>query len=173
MLIKVKWVGAPLGIWGLDVATSQKIMDGEGSIPLFIWCKQAMIYLFWVQNSTVDCNSLKFWLCFKVDTCNKLISYEMTTFVQGETSRNSSTERGEGEEALRRGSSLRYSCGGAHRGPLGGPMRRASSREKAEQSLHQGWGEIGSSTLDGSKGKIQVKLSPERLNLTLIRIQDN
>ena len=155
MLIKVKWVGAPLGIWGLDVATSQKIMDGEGSIPLFIWCKQAMIYLFWVQNSTVDCNSLKFWLCFKVDTCNKLISYEMTTFVQGETSRNSSTERGEGEEALRRGSSLRYSCGGAHRGPLGGPMRRASSYEKAECSLHQNWGEIGSSTLDERKERFR------------------
>ena len=31
---------------------------------------------------------------------------------------------------------------------------------------------MGSSTLDGSKGKIQVKLSPEWLNLTLIRIQD-
>ena len=42
-------------------------------------------------------------LCFKVNTCNKWISYGMTTFAQGETSRNSSTERGGGEEALSEG----------------------------------------------------------------------
>ena len=125
----------------------------------------------------MDCNSLKCWLCFKVFTCDKLISYGITTFIQlelqGETSQNSSTESGEGEEALRKESSHQYSCGGAHTGAPGGPRRRSSSREKAEWSLHQDWGEIGSSTLDGRKGKIQVKLSPERLNLTLIRIQDN
>ena len=34
MLRKVKWVRAPLGIFGLDVATTKEIMDGEGSITL-------------------------------------------------------------------------------------------------------------------------------------------
>ena len=38
-----------------------------------------------------------------LDTSDEWISYGMTTFAQGETSRNSSTERGGGEEALSEG----------------------------------------------------------------------
>ena len=46
---------------------------------------------------------MKFRLCFKVNTADKWISFGMTAFAQGETSRNSSTERGGGEEALSEG----------------------------------------------------------------------
>ena len=42
-------------------------------------------------------------IMFQVNTSDKWISFGMTAFAQGETSRNSSTERGGGEEALSEG----------------------------------------------------------------------
>ena len=161
MLRKVKWVRAPLGIFGLDVATTKEIMDGEGSIH-------------WLTSGN---NRIQLWFAIQwnFDYVSKSIlpisgfHLEWQLLLKVKQVGTPPLREGEEGKPFRKESSLQ------HRGAQGAPGGSDETSKliwegkmQPSPELRRDWEFYPGR----KKEKIQVMLNPDQLNIALIRIQD-